>query len=251
MVTRMNIYGATDVGRVRTNNEDCYIALVGDECPAGIDALLIVADGMGGHAAGEVASKMAVEGMVDKLVGEEDYLTSLEGAGFGAAIGKILEEVSGEVYVAGQFPPNQGMGTTCTVAAIKSSQLYLAHIGDSRAYLFRDGDLHQLTTDHTWVEEAVVSGILTRDAARFHPNRSVITRAVGLDPEVEADKQMMPLMGGDLLLLCSDGLNSMVTDADITDLLSSNVPEQVCAALIDVARGAGGHDNVTVVVAAS
>ena len=102
MVTRMNIYGATDVGRVRTNNEDCYIALVGDECPAGIDALLIVADGMGGHAAGEVASKMAVEGMVDKLVGEEDYLTSLEGAGFGAALGKILEEVSGEVYVAGQ-----------------------------------------------------------------------------------------------------------------------------------------------------
>jgi len=84
MVTRMNIYGATDVGRVRTNNEDCYIALVGDECPAGIDALLIVADGMGGHAAGEVASKMAVEGMVDKLVGEEDYLTSLEGAGFGS-----------------------------------------------------------------------------------------------------------------------------------------------------------------------
>jgi protein phosphatase len=143
------------------------------------------------------------------------------------------------------------MGTTCTVAAIKSSQLYLAHIGDSRAYLFRDGDLHQLTTDHTWVEEAVVSGILTRDAARVHPNRSVITRAVGLDPEVEADKQMMPLMAGDLLLLCSDGLNSMVTDADITDLLSSNVPEQVCAALIDVARGAGGHDNVTVVVAAS
>ena len=106
--------------------------------------------------------------------------------------------------------------------------------------MFRDGDLHQLTTDHTWVEEAVVSGILTRDAARFHPNRSVITRAVGLDPEVEADKQMMPLMAGDLLLLCSDGLNSMVTDADITDLLSSNVPEQVCAALIDVARGAGG-----------
>jgi len=89
MVTRMNIYGATDVGRVRTNNEDCYIALVGDECPAGIDALLIVADGMGGHAAGEVASKMAVEGMVDKLVGEEDYLTSLEGAGFGLRGGAV------------------------------------------------------------------------------------------------------------------------------------------------------------------
>ena len=250
MVTRMNIYGATDVGRVRTNNEDCYIALVGDECPAGIDALLIVADGMGGHAAGEVASKMAVEGTVDKLVGEEDYLTSLEGAGFGAALGKILEEVSGEVYVAGQFPPNQGMGTTCTVAAIRSGQLYLAHIGDSRAYLLREGDLRQLTTDHSWVEEAVVSGILTRDAARSHPDRHVVTRAVGLDPEVVADKGTLSLMDGDLLLLCSDGLNSMVTDAGIAGLSLITVPDRVCATLIDAANESGGHDNVTVVVAA-
>jgi protein phosphatase len=107
-----------------------------------------------------------------------------------------------------------------------------------------------LTTDHSWVEEAVVSGILTRDAARSHPDRHVVTRAVGLDPEVVADKGMLPLMDGDLLLLCSDGLNSMVTDAGIAGLSLITVPGQVCAALIDAANESGGHDNVTVVVAA-
>lgn len=250
MVTGIKVYGATDVGRARTSNEDCHAALVGDGCPAGIDALLIVADGLGGHAAGEVASRMAVDGMVRKLEQREDCLMSLEGGALDAALGQMLEEVSGEVYAAGQFSPNRGMGTTCTVAAIRSGQLYLAHIGDSRAYLLREGDLRQLTTDHSWVEEAVVSGILTRDAARSHPDRHVVTRAVGLDPEVVADKGMLSLMDGDLLLLCSDGLNSMVTDAGIAGLSLITVPDQVCATLIDAANESGGYDNVTVVVAA-
>ena len=247
---KVTVRAATDTGRVRAHNEDYYAALGGEESPPGVDALLVVADGMGGHAAGEVASQMTVAGILRLLASQGEGSPALEGNAFGAMLGKVLEEVNREVWQAGQDPDKRGMGTTCTLAAVRGNQLFLAHIGDSRAYLLRDGELHQVTTDHSWVEDAVAQGIITREEARVHPDRNIITRAIGLDTQPKIDTSAMALAGGDLLLLCSDGLNSMITDEDIQRTLVDQNPEEVCQALIDAANNQGGHDNTTVVLAA-
>ena len=246
---KVTIKAATDIGKVRDHNEDSFLTLGGKSSPRGFDALLVVADGMGGHAAGEVASQMTVDGIKRMLASEDLESPDLEGNAFGAFLGKVLESVNQEVWEAGQTPEKQGMGTTCTLAAIRGDQFFLAHIGDSRAYLLRDGELHQVSTDHSWVEEAVAMGTLTREEARVHPNRNVITRAIGLDQQVKVDTSSMPLANGDLILLCSDGLNSMIPDDEIERILKESAPKQVCQALIDAANGQGGHDNTTVVVA--
>jgi serine/threonine protein phosphatase PrpC len=249
MDMKATIEAATDTGKVRDHNEDSFLALGGKSSLPGVDALLVVADGMGGHAAGEVASQMTVDGIKRLLASEDLESPDLEGNAFGMFLGKVLEDVNQEVWQAGQTPEKQGMGTTCTLAAIRGDQLFLAHIGDSRAYLIRDGEMHQVSTDHSWVEEAVAMGTLTREEARVHPNRNVITRAIGLDQQVKVDTSSMPLAKGDLILLCSDGLNSMIPDDEIKRALLDNGPEKVCQALIDSANNAGGHDNTTVVVA--
>ena len=126
----------------------------------------------------------------------------------------------------------------------------MAHIGDSRAYLLREGELHQVSKDHSWVEDAVDQGVITREQARTHPNRNVITRAIGLDQQPKIDTSAMPLADGDLLVLCSDGLNSMIPDEDIHRILKESPTDAVCGDLIGAANEAGGHDNTTVVVAA-
>ena len=246
---KISVRAGTDIGRVRTHNEDYHKALGGDEAPPGVDALLVVADGMGGHAAGEVASQMTVEGVVQALANRSVDSPELEDTDFGGSLGTALEEVNREVWRAGQEPDKKGMGTTCTLAAVRDGKLFLANIGDSRAYLLRDGELHQVTKDHSWVEEAVDQGIVSREDARTHPNRNIITRAIGLDQEVTADRFMEPLTEGDLVLLCSDGLNSMLTDEEIRGVLLSHPLEEVCQALIDAANNQGGHDNTTVAVA--
>ena len=247
---KIKVTAATDIGKVRDHNEDSFLTLGGKSSPPGVDALLVVADGMGGHAAGEVASQMTVAGIKRMLASEDLESPDLESNAFGAFLGKVLESVNQEVWEAGQTPEKQGMGTTCTLAAMRGDQLFLAHIGDSRAYLLRDGELHQVSTDHSWVEEAVAMGTLTREAARVHPNRNVITRAIGLDQQVKVDTSSMPLANGDLILLCYDGLNSMIPDDEIKRALLDNGPERVCQALIDAANNAGGHDNTTVAIAA-
>ena len=246
---KISVMAATDTGRVRDHNEDDYVALGGKESPPGVDALLVVADGMGGHAAGEVASKMTVDGIVQSLNDQGKESSKLEGNALGAFLGKVLEEVNQEVWQAAQEDDKRGMGTTCTLVAIRGDQLFLAHIGDSRAYLLRDGELHQISKDHSWVEDAVDQGVITREQARTHPNRNVITRAIGLDQQPQIDTSVMPLADGDLLLLCSDGLNSMIPDEDIHRILTGSGAEDVCQGLIDAANNHGGHDNTTVVVA--
>ena len=246
---KVTVRASTDIGKVRDHNEDDYVALGGKESPPGVDALLVVADGMGGHAAGEVASKMTVEGIVQSLNDQGKESSNLEGNAFGVFLGKVLEDVNQEVWQAAQESDKRGMGTPCTLAAIRGDQLFLAHIGDSRAYLLRDGELHQVSKDHSWVEDAVDQGVITREQARTHPNRNVITRAIGLEQQPQIDTYVMPLADGDLLLLCSDGLNSMIPDEDIHRILTSSSPEEVCQALIDAANNHGGHDNTTVVVA--
>ncbi|MDA1129604.1 MAG: Stp1/IreP family PP2C-type Ser/Thr phosphatase [Chloroflexi bacterium] len=247
-IPRLLAAGRTDVGRVRAGNEDSYKVLSGEKSPVGIDALLVVADGMGGHAAGEVASRMAVEGIVGLITGSDD-LPSVEGQGYLRFLGGIVQQVNGAVFQASQDEDKRGMGTTCTVAVVRGDQLYVSHVGDSRAYLLRAGSLHQITQDHSWVEEQVALGLLGREEARAHPNRNIITRAVGLEQKVEVDGYLVSLADKDILLLCSDGLTTMIEDSQIESILSEHGPAEACRALISAANCQGGHDNVTVAVA--
>ncbi len=224
---RVAVWGDTDVGNVRPGNEDCFVALEAPDSPMGVDALLVVADGMGGHAAGEIASRLATEGIVRALAEHGEEAVSSSRSGYSSSLRSLLQNVNREVHEAAQIPDRAGMGTTCTLAAVRKGQAYVAHVGDSRAYLLRDGKLNQITTDHSWVEEAVSQGILTREEARTHSNRNVITRAIGLEPQTEVDTFGVSLEKDDRLLLCSDGLNSMIPDDEINRILMGNDLEQI------------------------
>jgi serine/threonine protein phosphatase PrpC len=245
---QLNIHGETETGMVRDHNEDSILILRGEKSPLGVDALLVVADGMGGHAAGEVASRMTVDGIIG-LMSRSDDLPSAEGPEYLRFLGEIVQQVNNTVFQAGQDEDKRGMGTTCTVAVVRGDQLFVSHVGDSRAYLLRAGDLHQITQDHSWVEEQVRQGTLSPEEARNHPNRNIITRAIGLEPKVEIDGYLVALLKKDILLLCSDGLTTMIEDSQIAEILSANEPVEACRALIDAANDQGGHDNITVAVA--
>ena len=241
------VKGETHTGRVRDHNEDQYLALGRDQSPPGAGALLVVADGMGGQAAGEVASLMAVQHIEERF--RSGGLTSVDDKDLEEALRELLGDVNRAVLTAGQEPDKRGMGTTCTLVIIKGQQLYFSHVGDSRAYLLRDGQLNQITTDHSWVEEAVATGTMTREEARIHPNRNIVTRAIGLEADLKVDTDQLSLQRGDLVLLCSDGLNSMIPDEDILKTLQESSTDTVCANLIKAANDAGGQDNTSVVIA--
>ena len=245
---QLNIHGETETGMVRDHNEDSILILGGEKSPLGGDSLLVVADGMGGHAAGEVASRMTVDGIIG-LMSRSDDLPGAEGPEYLRFLGEIVQQVNNTIFQAGQDEDKRGMGTTCTVAVVRGDQLFVSHVGDSRAYLLRSGDLHQITQDHSWVEEQVRQGTLSPEEARNHPNRNIITRAVGLESRVEVDGYLVGLANKDILLLCSDGLTTMIEDSQIAEILSANEPVEACRALIDAANDQGGHDNITVAVA--
>lgn len=223
--------GASDTGLVRLGNEDAFLM----EPP-----LFAVADGLGGHRAGEVASTIAVETLfahAPKQADAKGLARAIRAAN--AAIIEAAEEGRGR----------EGMGTTLTAAMVQGTRIALAHVGDSRAYLLARGELVQLTEDHSLVADMVRSGTLTAEAARVHPNRSVITRALGSDPNMVADALEVDAAPGDRLLLCTDGLSGMVDDAAIAEVLrAAPSPKAAVARLIAAANDAGGHDNVTVVV---
>jgi protein phosphatase len=235
---RLSSFAGTDVGRARSGNEDSYF------CGGTVFA---VADGLGGHQGGEVASAAAVEPLA-ALDGREFAGPGEAAEALAAAIREgnaaILERAAGD-------PGLWGMGTTVTAAALAGDRhLQLAHVGDSRAYLLRDGSLDQLTTDHTVVGELVRRGRLTPEQAAIHPERSILTRAVGLDPRVPVDTpDPLELRDGDQVLLCSDGLTEAVDDGRIAELLSAaDDGEAACRSMIDAANAAGGPDNITVVL---
>ena len=235
---RLSSFAGTDVGRARSGNEDSYF------CGRTVFA---VADGLGGHQGGEVASAAAVEPLA-ALDGREFAEPGEAAEALAAAIREgnaaILERAAGD-------PGLWGMGTTVTAAALAGERhLQLAHVGDSRAYLLRDGSLEQLTTDHTVVGELVRRGRLTPEQAAIHPERSILTRAVGLDPRVPVDTpDPLELHDGDQVLLCSDGLTEAVDDDRIAELLSAAAAgDAACRSLIDAANAAGGPDNITVVL---
>ena len=221
----------TDVGLVRDHNEDSLVVA---------PPLFVVADGMGGHAAGEVASEIAVN-TIAKLAPEHADANALKQAVCAAnrAIMRGVHEGKGR----------EGMGTTCTAAMLEGERLVIAQVGDSRAYLLHQGKLQQLTRDHSLMADMIEAGQLTPEEARTHPQRSVITRALGNDPYTEPDLYEINVSSGDRLLICSDGLSGMVRDSDIEATMASIREPQRCAAqLVNQAIGAGGHDNVTVIV---
>lgn len=224
---------ATHVGRIRNNNEDAVFP-VGDETSSR-PIVVAVADGMGGHAAGEIASAKAIEGAV-----------SLEEATAAQRIAAANEAVLAAAEADGS---RAGMGTTLTLAIFwPDGRLEIGHVGDSRAYLWRNERLTQLTIDHTFVRELIAQGRLAPEDAETHPRRHMLTRTIGMG-DVRADTLDIHLMAGDRVMLCSDGLTGMVADEAIERILASTpVPADTVWSLVEAANTAGGHDNTTVAV---
>ncbi|MCH3967345.1 MAG: Stp1/IreP family PP2C-type Ser/Thr phosphatase [Atopobiaceae bacterium] len=221
----------TDVGLVREHNEDSFLV----RCP-----LFCVCDGMGGHAAGEVASSIAVGVIAAQAP------SSADDALLGAAVEAANEEV---IKGAEDGRGKPGMGCTATAVLVEGRKMAIAHVGDSRVYLLHAGTLVRVTHDHSFVEELVDSGEITADEARIHPSRSIITRALGSDPDMYADHFTLDVEHGDRIIICSDGLSSMVPDALIEETcVTQALPQECVDALVAAALEAGGHDNITVVV---
>lgn len=221
----------TDVGCVREHNEDSLVVA---------PPLYVVCDGMGGHAAGEVASEIAVDVVAQRAPRTADA----------AALGQAVEEANLAIIKAAREGVGRaGMGCTCTAAILDKERLVIAQVGDSRAYLLHQGRMQQLTRDHSLVTDLIEAGQITPAEARVHPQRSVITRALGSDPRTEPDLFELNVETGDRLLLCSDGLCTMLEDDRIEDILNSAADPQRCAAqLVNEANSLGGYDNTTVIV---
>jgi serine/threonine protein phosphatase PrpC len=244
--------GVSDVGRVRTNNEDAFRIVEPQN-------LFILSDGMGGEAHGEVASALAVE-TIAKFCGnensKEDSGMTLHGAALESwssqtkKLQNAVFQANFAIYKSAQEHPEQrGMGATVTVGWVNGSKLSLAHVGDSRAYLLRSGGLQQLTSDHSLVAEQVRRGILTPQQAEESDMQSVLLRALGAHPEVEVDMEEVELFPRDVLLFCSDGLTRMVTEPEIAGVLQSETdPGSAAKKLVELANERGGLDNITVVV---
>ncbi|MDF2936529.1 MAG: Stp1/IreP family PP2C-type Ser/Thr phosphatase [Paenibacillaceae bacterium] len=233
----------TDVGRIRSVNEDRAVILP-EKCGM---VIAIVADGMGGHQAGDIASQLAIEKIREELSGlpEDATLEARKGA-----IRLAVEAANGEVYrQASQREQLRGMGTTVVVSLATAEQLVVGHIGDSRAYLAAGSQLVQLTEDHSLVNELLKSGQITREEAEHHPRRNVLLRALGTDNEVQVDVVEHSWAEGDILLMCSDGLSNMVDEEECLAVLQSEHSlENKVDELVERALTAGGDDNVTVVL---
>ena len=222
---------ATHKGMVRDKNEDSVFPTSSGESTD--DVVAIVADGMGGHVAGEVASRIAINAAASSDLDPADRVAAGNRA--------IREEVSRD-------PGLEGMGTTMTLLKVEDDTASIAHIGDSRAYLLRDGELRQVTEDHTVAAEYVAQGQLSPEEAASHPQRHMLLRTLGLTRFVNVDEVSIDLEPGDRLLLCSDGLTEMVKDAVIGKILADGSPDEVVWNLVETANDAGGVDNITVVV---
>ena len=248
---QLKSFGHSDVGRKREKNEDSF--LVAEDI-----ALFTVADGMGGHQGGGFASKLAVstiEEIVRALESDPD-MTLQEGVSSRVRPGEYQGYLRYAIQLASQRIYEQaisdstlrGMGTTAVVLLFRSDKVYVANVGDSRAYRIRGSEINQITKDHSLVGEQIRAGILSEADARFHRLKNIITRSVGFQEDVDADIDIRVLREGDRFLLCSDGLSNMLEDGEIRDVVSSNTPEAACRRLVDIANERGGDDNITVLI---
>lgn len=247
---RITSFGKSDVGRRREKNEDSF--LVNDDL-----ALYAVADGMGGHLGGDIASKLATSTMqevVDSLESDPD-VTLQEGmhikpGEFQGYLRYAIKLSSKRIFERSHDEATlRGMGTTTVAILFRNNKIYIANVGDSRVYRIRDGEISQMTRDHSLVGEQMRAGILTEEEAKSSRLKNIITRSVGFQEEVDADIDIRVVRQGDRYLLCSDGLSNMLDDQEIQDIVSANGLKQACQRLIDVANERGGDDNITVVIA--
>jgi len=242
----VEIAGLSDVGCQRANNEDSYAYWEpeGDSEFQHKGRLAIVADGMGGHEGGQEASSLAVRTMQEVYAdSQEGDIKSLLTAAFQAAHDRIRQYAT-------QHPELRGMGTTATAIVLLSGHLYYTHVGDSRLYMVRAGKISRLTHDHSYVTRLVDSGLITAEEAENHPQRHILTSALGVGPEFSPDMldQPIELEAGDVLVLCTDGLWGVVADTEIAQAVTAKSPSEACRTLVDLAKQHGGPDNITLQV---
>jgi len=242
---KVSAVGVTDTGLVRALNEDSFL-ISGFEngLPYGF---CILADGMGGHNAGEVASAMATEIIANELSNSEIGNSEEE---IVSTITASLDYANNEIYNKSvSNSANAGMGTTAVVIYLNGKTAYIANIGDSRAYLIEEDGITQLTTDHSIVQKLLESGSITPEEARNHPEKNIITKALGTEPVEDYDIYEFSVQEGDKILLCSDGLSDMIDDSQINDILHQFInPDEAANALVAAAKENGGRDNITVVL---
>jgi protein phosphatase len=244
---RLRVGAATNIGRVRELNEDAFVSRVND-------GLFIVCDGMGGAPAGEVASQMAVDAIVAQLDRPQPAAVAAPNPlGYLGQTHRLVEAVRRSnqfIYSQAQQDPERAeMGTTVVSAWIRHHVASVAHVGDSRAYLWHDDRLEPLTRDHSLIEEQVRAGLIDREESRLASNRNILLRALGREPDVQVDANEVPLQQGDYLLLCSDGLTGMVPEPFLGKaIIELRHPQRICDYLIDTANEQGGEDNITVVI---
>lgn len=236
----------TDLGNIRTNNEDAVLFKKADDSLKGKGMMLLVADGMGGHLAGEVASGMAVESVSETYFHQSkgNNVADILKQAFIIANKKIFQSASNnEQY--------KGMGTTCTVLVIEGKKLFYAHAGDSRAYHFRNNALRQISNDHTYVQELVNAGTISLEEADTHPQRNILTNAMGTKPEIKVDAAQydIELAYGDRLMVCSDGLYDYFHAKELEQILSGEQLTSIADFLLGEAKRRGGHDNISFILA--
>ncbi|MBX5451781.1 Stp1/IreP family PP2C-type Ser/Thr phosphatase [Thermogemmatispora sp.] len=241
---RLDVAQLTDVGRKREHNEDnmAYVIPKDPQVMATKGSLFIVADGMGGHAAGEVASEIAVDTVSTAYYQDDSDDVPV-------ALIRAIKRANAAIHQrAAENMLRSGMGTTCVAAVLRGNMAYIANVGDSRAYLIRGKTVKQISQDHSWVAEQVRAGLLTEDQARTHAQRNVITRSLGTQPDVEIDIFTEPLQEGDSLVLCTDGLSGLITEDELQEIVNRFVPQESVYHLVERANEHGGPDNITAIV---
>lgn len=239
-------HGATDVGRRREVNEDSFLIMPKNH-------IWIVADGMGGHAGGQVASTLTIQtvgaALARRLAAAEAHAGGKGRINVPLVMEEAVREACNTVFdTAREQPELTGMGSTVTVMLVYGDVAWFGHVGDSRAYLVRDGEIHQVTEDHSLVQEHVAAGLITPEQARVSVIRNIITRSIGFERDVKVDVGAVPLERGDQFLLCSDGLTGHVEDHELLEIMCDHPRRAVPDILIDLANSRGGEDNCTVIV---
>lgn len=241
---RVTVACKTDLGRVRENNEDKFEYFIPEDesTLASRGQIFIVCDGMGGHAAGQIASELTAKTFIDVYLNHPsgDSAVAMEAAVIAA--NRYVNDISRAVVA------RKGMGTTLSVLILLQDKAYTVQVGDSRIYRLRNSEMLQMTHDHTWIEEALREGVLRPEEIAGHPYKHVLTRAVGTEPTVNCDIELNDLQTGDIFLLCSDGLLNHVGDGDICAVLRENSPAEACWKLVGMALQGGGSDNCTVMI---
>ena len=242
MAAVWRVAAATDVGLKRSNNEDAYAAWPSPDAAASDEALIVVCDGMGGSNAGEIASRIAVQTVMESF---KSQLTEEPDRALEQAVRRANEEVWQQSV---REPRFHGMGTTCTAVAVRGDSAVVAHVGDSRAYLIKGRTAERLTRDHSLVAQLVDQGELAPEAVKHDPRRNVVTRSVGIGPVVDVDVTPVftAIEPGDTLLVCTDGLHGQVSDEELAKLASGRSPAECCEHLIRLANERGGPDNITI-----